>query len=319
MAGGKGGSGSGGTTQQTSTTELPGWVTQQAQQDLANANTVANNMLGPYQGATYAQITPGTQADIAGMQSLVGSTQPATNAAMGTLNGLTSFAAPQINAPTLAGTNLSAYMNPYADAVTQSGLNAIDMQRKQALTSNADQAIAQGAFGGSRQGVQEGITNAAAATAAGNLAAQTGLNNFQNAEQMAQYDIGNNLNTQSQNVGNRLSAAGLNANAANMLSGVATQGLANNETALQNAIQGQALSQQDKQNMLNADQQAYQAAQQFPIQQLQIPASILSQTPYGSTTKTQGQTSYPDNSGAQTAGTIMQGIGTIGSMAAMFF
>jgi hypothetical protein len=315
--GGKGGSGSGsgGSTTTTSKTELPDWVTSAAQRNLNASYDVAQKMLGPYQGPTYAQLTPGAQANIAGLQSLVGSTQPAYNLAQGTLGGLTGFSADQVNAPTLANTNLSPYMNPYTDAVTRSGLNAINVQRQQALNQNADQAIAQRAFGGSRQGVQEGITNAAAGMQAGQLAAQLGQQNYTQAQQAASQDIANNLNAQQVNAANRLSAAGLNQNAATSLAGVASQGQQTNLQGLMGALQGQTLAQQDQQGRLSADQAAYQAAQQFPLQQLQIPSSILSATPYGSTTTGTSAVTPPAGNGLmQGLGAASAGIGILGNL-----
>lgn len=312
--GGSGGSGNAGTTNSTSTVQLPGWVNDAAQKNLDASYNVAQNMLGPYQGATYAQLTPGANANIAGLQSLVGSSQPAYNLAQSTLGGLTNYAAPQINSPTLANTNLSPYMNPYTDAVTRSGLQAIDIQRKQALNQNADQARAQDAFGGSRQGVQEGITNAAASMQAGQFAAQQGQQNFTQAQQAASTDITNNLNSQSQNAANMLSAAGLNAGAASSLAGVASQGQQANLQALMAALQGQTLAQADTQGKLNADKSAYDAAQQFPLQQLQIPSSILSATPYGSTTTGTQSQSYPSNGLMQGLGAASSGIGILGNL-----
>lgn len=313
MMGGKSQQPTGSTTQ---TTTLPDNVNANAGSNMAAAYNVAQNMLGPYTGPTYAGMTPGSYANIAGLQSLVGSTNPAFNLAQNTMGGLTGYAAPTINAPTLAGTNLSSYMNPYTQSVTNAGLQAIEAQRKQGLNTNADQAIAQKAFGGSRQGVQEGVTNAGAASAAGQLAAQMGQQNYQNAQQAAQFDIQNNLGTQQANAANQMNAAGLNMNAANGLAGIAQQGQNANIAALMAALQGQGLAQQDVQGRLNADQAAYQAAQQFPLQQLQIPISALSAMPYGSTTKS--ESSAPGSGAMQGVGTALQAIGTIGQMAMMF-
>lgn len=293
------------TTSQQST-QLPDWVNNQGLSNLSAANTAAQDLLGPYTGATYAQMTPGASGDVAGLQSLVGGTAPAYNLAEGTLGALTGFGAPQINAPTLANTDLSGYMNPYENAVTQSGLNAINLQRQQALNQNADQAISQGAFGGSRQGVQEGVTNAGAANAAGQLASQNAANAYNSAQGAAQFDIGSNLSAQQQNAANALSAAGLNASSASALGGLAGQNQTSQIQSLMAALQGQTASQQDQQNILNANQTAYNAAQQFPLQQLQIPVSTLSATPYGSTTSSTGQTAMPGNS---TAGGVLQGLG----------
>lgn len=297
----------------TSTTSLPQWVTNAGRTNLTAAYDVAGNMLGPYPGATYAGLTPGANANIAGLQSLVGSSNPAFNLSQSTLGGLTSYAAPQINAPTLAGTDLSAYLNPYTSSVIQSGLQGIDIQRKQALNSNAQQARAQDAFGGSRQGVQEGITNAAASMQAGQLASQLANQGYQQAQQAASFDIGNNINAQSQNAANQLAGAGISMNAANGLAGVASQNQATQLQGLMAALQGQTLAQQDQQGRLNSDKAAYDAAQQFPLQQQQIVSGVLQQTPYGSTTTT---TQSAPGSGVMSG--IGGGLGILGSLGSMF-
>ncbi|MBR2818225.1 MAG: tail fiber domain-containing protein [Reyranella sp.] len=303
-----------GTTESKQETKLPENISSAGSTNMTAAYNVAQNMLGPYKGATYAGLTPGAYANIAGLQSLVGSSTPAYNLAQNTMGGLTNFAAPTINAPTLAQTDLSAYMNPYTSSVIQSGLQGIDMQRRQALNSNADQAIAQKAFGGSRQGVQEGITNSAASMQAGQLASQLANQGYQQAQQAAQFDIANNLGTQQANAANKMNAAGLNMSAANGLAGVAQQGQSSNLQALMAALQGQTLAQQDQQGRLNADQAAYAAAQQFPLQQLQIPISALSATPYGSTTTGTQTQSAPGSGAMQGIGAAANVIGILGSL-----
>ena len=297
----------------TSTTSLPQWVNNSGRTNLTGAYDVAQNMLGPYQGATYAQLTPGANANIAGLQSLVGSSNPAFNLSQSTLGGLTSYGAPQINAPTLAGTDLSSYMNPYTQNVIQSGLQGIDVQRKQALKQNAQQARVQDAFGGSRQGVQEGITNAAASMQAGQLASQLANQGYTQAQQAASFDIQNNIGAQGQNAANQMAGAGIAMNAANGLAGVAGQSQATQLQGLMAALQGQTLAQQDKQGQLNADKAAYDAAQQFPLQQLQIPNTVLQSTPYGSTTT---QTQSAPGSGAMQG--VGAGLGIMGSLGSLF-
>jgi hypothetical protein len=302
--------------QTVSETKLPQNITNNGQTNMTAAYNAAQNMLGPYTGPRYAGLTPGAQANIAGLQSQVGAANPAYNLAQSTLGNLTNYAPSQINSPTLAGTDLSAYMNPYTNSVIQSGLQGIDTQRKQALNQNAQQARAQDAFGGSRQGVQEGMTNAAASMQAGQLASQLANQGYQQAQQAASFDIGNNLNAQSQNMANMLAGAGINMNAANGLANVAGQSQATNMQGIMAALQGQMLAQQDAQAKLGADKALYDEAQEFPLQQLQIPTTVLQQTPYGQTTK-QTQ-SAPGSEVMQGIGTGLGILGQIGSMAMMF-
>jgi hypothetical protein len=65
------------------------------------------------------------------------------------------------------------YMNPYMDEVVENTQQDIERQRQMAINSLGAQAQGAGAYGGSRMGVAEGVTNAEygrmAANALGNL------------------------------------------------------------------------------------------------------------------------------------------------------
>jgi hypothetical protein len=200
-------------------------------------------------------------------------------------------------------------MNPYTQNVIGSGLQAIDLQRRQALNQAGDQAIKSGAFGGSRFGVQEGVTNAGAAMQAGNLASQLMSQNFSQAQAAAQSDIARNLAAQQANQQAGLSGAGLNLSAAQGLGSLATQQQQNFLGGLTAAMTGQDLAQQQAQARIAAEQQAYQEAQQFPLQQLQVPLQALGMTPYGQ----QSTTTAPGPSGNG----LMTGLGAAASIASI--
>src|ERR1700677_2373316 len=117
--------------------------------------------MGTVQQTTAQQTLP-TYVTNAGMTNLTGAYSAANNM-LGPYSG-----------PTVAN------MTPYTQNVIGSGLQAIDAQGQQALDQNADQATAAGAFGGSRQGVVEGATNAATALDAGQLASQLQQQNYTN-------------------------------------------------------------------------------------------------------------------------------------------
>lgn len=305
--GGKGSSGGTQTQTSNSTVSLPPWVDAQAQANLAQASAVSQNLMGPYTGQRVAGQTSGQQADIAALQNNVGSTNPAFAVAQDTAAGLTGFQPGQVNAGTLAGTDLSAYMNPYTNSVIGSGLQALDLQRRQALNQVGDQAITSHAFGGSRQGVAEGVTNAGSAMQAGNLASQLMAQNFSQAQGAATNDLNRNLTAQQANQQAGIQGAGVNLNAANALGTLAGQGQNAFLTGTSAALAGQESTQQNQQAQLTAQQQAYQEAQNFPVQQLQILQSALGQTPYGQTTNTTATGPGPSSNG------LMQGLGAVGT------
>lgn len=226
----KGESGNG-TQTITQKTELPGWVTDAAIKNLNQAYNVSQAMPGPYGGPRYAGMTDGMAANIAGLQLQVGQTQPGYGLAQSAAAGLTNFApgmvqsgtydaamiggvpqteADQIRAAYLANTDLNAYMNPYTQSVVDYGLKALESQRLQALNGIGDQAVRSNAFGGSRQGILEGVTNASSAMQAGTLASQLMNQNFMQAQNAAVGDINRNFAMQQANQAANLNASGLN-------------------------------------------------------------------------------------------------------------
>jgi hypothetical protein len=271
----------GGTQTVVNKTDLPQWVTDAAQKNLNASYDVSSNLMGPYQGQRVAGMTGGQLQDINNVQQNVGSTQPAFGYAQNTAAGLTNYQPGQINAGSLAGTDLSSYMNPYTQNVINSGLQSLDIQRQQALNQVGDQALRTGAFGGSRQGVSEGVTNAGAAMQAGQLASGLQAQNFAQAQAAAQNDLNRNLQAQTANQQAGLSGAGLNLQAANNLGTLAAQGQNSFLQGNAAALAGQEGIQNQNQQQLAAQQQAYQEQQQFPVQQLQIPLQALGATPYG--------------------------------------
>lgn len=302
-------SGGGGTQTTVQKNEIPQWVQEAGQKNLAAAYQIADNLAGPYTGPRVANMTQGQEANIAALQNNIGAANPAFSLAQNAAAGLTGYNPSQVNAQTLAGTDLSSYMNPYTQNVIGSGLQALDLQRRQALNQSGDQAIRSGAFGGSRHGVQEGITNAGSAMQAGTLASQLMAQNFAQAQAAAQGDISRNLQAQMANQGAGLQGANLNLAAAQGLGSLAGQQQQNFLGGLTAAMTGQDLAQQQAQSQINAQQQAYQEAKQYPLEQLQVPLQALGMTPYG-------QQSTSTGPGPQSNG-LLTGLGAAASIASI--
>ena len=147
------------TTTQTTKVELPEWVNTAAQSNYAQAQQASQNLAGPYQGQRVADMTSGQLANINALQNNVGSTQPVYNAALGITGNAANYAPTQVQGADIAS-NLPQFMNPYIQNVINPTLSVLDQNRQIALNQIGDQAARAGAFGGSRQGVQEGVTNA---------------------------------------------------------------------------------------------------------------------------------------------------------------
>lgn len=91
------------------------------------------------------------------------------------------------------GESIQQFMNPYENEVVQRSLadvsGALDTQR----LKDRQAATAARAFGGSRQGVQESLTNAAAIKQAADTAAQMRAAGYGQAANLAQYARGANI------------------------------------------------------------------------------------------------------------------------------
>ena len=138
---------------------------------VAPAVTFGGAQVGPTSQMQAAQLGPAER-----MQS-VGAVQAAQ-------------APDQIAVDRLQTQDISAYMNPYQQQVIEAGQADIERQRQMASEDLAAQAQRAGAFGGSRQAVQEGVLAGEALRQAGQLSAQQRQAGFQQAVESGKFDIG---------------------------------------------------------------------------------------------------------------------------------
>jgi len=118
------------------------------------------------------------------------------------------IAASQINRGAIqnVGMNTGAqfmgqYQNPYENQVVQSALGDIELARQRAALTDRASATAAKAFGGSRQGVAESLTNEAALRNAATTAANLRSTGFTTAAQLGQTDAARILQAQMANQG----------------------------------------------------------------------------------------------------------------------
>lgn len=83
------------------------------------------------------------------------------------------------------GADIQEFMNPYEQQVIQGTLGDIEQSRQMAALQNAQQASAAKAFGGSRYGVQQSLTDQAALAQAAKTAAQMRQAGYGQATQTA--------------------------------------------------------------------------------------------------------------------------------------
>jgi hypothetical protein len=178
-----------------------------------------------------------------------------------------------------------AYMSPYMQ-------NVVDYQKQSALRDyqiaepmRAKQAVAAGAFGGSRQAIER-------AEAQRNLNSQlqgiqaTGTQNaFQNAQQAQQF--GANLGLQG--YGAALQGLGQATQAGSALGQLGTQQLGAETNIINTQAAQGAAQQQLEQNKINQAIQDYATAQQYPFMQLGIMNAMLRGLPLQQATTQQYQ------------------------------
>jgi len=85
---------------------------------------------------------------------------------------------------------IGSYMNPYSEMVRKNALADLESSRQTAIQQMGERANAAKAFGGSRQGVAESLTNLGFAKQAGNLGATLNEQAFNQAMAAQQADIG---------------------------------------------------------------------------------------------------------------------------------
>ena len=197
------------TSNSTQTTTVDPTLTARQNQIWSQAQQVAGTPYQYYTGQRFAGFNPDQQASFDAARTAAGAGQTELNDAVAGTNLLTQFGAPQVNyqnagtftaaAPgavgtinplalgsPLAGGGASArdvtartgatgyegYMNPYTQQVVDTSLSDIERARREAENATKLDAAASGAFGGSRSGVAQALTNRdfgslAASTAAG--------------------------------------------------------------------------------------------------------------------------------------------------------
>lgn len=341
-------SGGGGTstnTVQSSNAFIPDWLSSYGQQAVERANQLSQNPYVAYGGQTvaapdaaqqqaYNQIG-GLQGFGAGsfgsainpLQGLADQTSPITTGGVqGGTNALQQGFMDQVYGPSQGllapfssqgpataagvGANAQALMSPYTSSVIDPANQLMRQQLQQNLGTIGANANQAGAFGGSRQGVMEGVAQSQAALGSekylgdllnsqwGNALTQGGSIAAQNATQgLAANTALANLMQGGYGANQQLSAdiASKNLNAG--ITGA--QAIPGQLTSLQNLLlgQNQALNaagqqqQQYQQNLLNAAQGAFAQQQAFPYQQLQTLLGAVSGIPY-STSNTMFQQDF---------------------------
>lgn len=167
-----------------------------------------------------------------------------------------------------AGPNINQFMNPYTSAVTDTTLQGLERQRQMQMNDIGAQASRANAFGGSRHGVAEALTNQGFAEQGANTLANLNQQGFNTALNAAQ-------------------------NQQNIQSSLAGQGFGfGNTIGAQQTAQGQA-QQQTNQALIDAIKAQYGGFTGQPNDALQGLINAISGAGLGQGTTTQTNTSNP--------------------------
>jgi len=157
--------------------------------------------------------------------------------------------------------NVGAYMNPYTQNVIDTTQADIERQRQMAINNMGAAATRANAFGGSRQGVAEGVTNAEFGRVAGNLIAPMRADAYNRSLDAAMTDRSQRLD------------------AANQLGGLANQAFTTGRTLNQDMMQQGIMQRALQQSLIDAARQDFAGYANSPMQSLSPTIAALGAAP----------------------------------------
>ena len=157
--------------------------------------------------------------------------------------------------------NVGAYMNPYTQNVINNTQNDIERQRQMTINNMGAAATRANAFGGSRQGVAEGVTNAEYGRMAANAIAPLRAQGYNTAMSNAMSD--------------RAARAGF----AGQLGGLSNQAFNMGRTLNQDMMQQGLLQQVLQQQLIDAARGDFAGYSNSPMQSLTAPLAALGAAP----------------------------------------
>ena len=238
-----------------------------------------------YTGAGPSGLTPAQLQALGLSQYGAGQGQAIAGQAYNPLNSLTGFQGQMID-PTKLGADTQSLMNPYIHSVVDATGAQIDRNTGQAMNQSDTALAAQHAFGGSRQGVAQGVIAAKGALDKGSIMSDLMSKGYNSAQAAALAEQQSNQTAAQLAAGTRLGAANAMAGLGQTMTGLNTQDIGNLMNT-GNRAQDTANTQQQFQY------QQWLNNMQMPGQLLAQQAQILGGLPHGQTqTGTQTQQSY---------------------------
>lgn len=327
-------------TTQTTKVELPKWVDQASQSNYDLAKQISSKPLQQYEGARVADQSDLTTKSYDYMLKNLGASDPLYQQAAGILsdtntnanaafgkgaNYLDTAGSIDVGATVdpyftgakgmldqaAQGPDIQKFLNPWTAEVEDNAMSNLERSRKSAIGSLADKAASSNAFGGSRQGITEAVTNAEAARQAGDLSASLRQQGWDTATANAFSDVQRMLNTAggyataggtlgNLALGEQTNLTGIgNAfnNQAGTIGSVGT-GIASGLTDVGKTRQTGVLAdvgalsglgqeeQANRQKQIDADMAKFYEARDYDAEGLNMRLSALGMSPYGKTENT---------------------------------
>ena len=157
--------------------------------------------------------------------------------------------------------NVGAFNNPYQQQVIDNTAQDIERQRQMAINNLGAQAQGAGAYGGSRQGVAEGVTNAEFGRMAANQLGNMRMQGYNTAMANAMADRSSRLG------------------AANQLGGMANTAFNTGRALNQDMMQQGLLQQSLQQALIDAARNDFASYAQSPMNSLNVPLAALGAAP----------------------------------------
>jgi hypothetical protein len=229
---------------------------------------------------------------------ITGTDLAAQMAAYGGVYQPAQISAQQTNLGLTGPGSIGSYMNPYTSEVRTNALADLEYARQAAIRQTGQQAMQAKAFGGSRQGVAEALTNQGFAKQAATLGTTLNEQAFNQAMAMQQADIGRRSAADIANQQAGLQGAAYRTQAANTLGGLAAQQQALRLGGAQ-AVMGAGGARQAQ------EQQQMDAIRNLGLQRLGVVQSSLGAQP--ANLGMVAQTPYSQNVGAGALGGALAG------------
>jgi hypothetical protein len=190
----------------------------------------------------------------------------------------------QVQAGQLATTNLAQYQNPYTQQVIDASAQDVLRNAQLGLNQLSGQAQRAGAFGGSRHGVAMGEIGRGVAQQLGQQSAQLRQAGFNQAQQMAQQDIANRMQSDLANQQAGLQGAQFRLGAASQLGNLGNLGFGIGQQINQNLQQQGAMQRALQQQLIDQAQNRFAQYTQYPQSTIGYLSQALGAAPNVGTT-----------------------------------